>query len=74
MEHCHVIVILMAHLALSVKNLVGNVCASQMLLGDVVRPVVLDFMVFLTANHVIVLQLHSARLTQVKFKQELVIF
>jgi hypothetical protein len=55
----------MGHLALSVKNMVVNVCANQTLLGDVVKLVALDFMVSLTADRVIVLQLHFVRLTQV---------
>jgi hypothetical protein len=65
MEHCHVIVILMGHLVLSVRNMVVSVRANRMLLADAVKPVALDFMVYLTADHVIVLQLHFVRLTQV---------
>lgn len=70
MEHWHVSAILMAHSVLNVKNLVVSVHANQMLLGDVVGPVVLDFMVSLTANRVTVPQLHSVKLTQVRFKQK----
>jgi hypothetical protein len=73
MEHCHVIVILMVHSVLSVKNSVVSVHVNQMLLGDVARPVKLDFMVSLTANHATVLQLPSVRLIQVKFEQKCVL-
>lgn len=66
MELCHAIVILMDHSVLSVKNSVASVHASQMLLGDVVKPVVLDSMVFLAVNHVTVLQLLFVKLIQVK--------
>jgi hypothetical protein len=50
---------------LSVKNMVVNVRANRTLSGDVAKPVALDFMVSLTADHVIVLQLHFVKLTQV---------
>lgn len=60
----------MDHLVLSVKNSVVSVHASQMLLGDVARPVALDSMVFLTVNHVTVLQLPFVKLIQVKFEQK----
>jgi hypothetical protein len=65
MERCHVIAILMGHLVLSAKNMVVNVHANRTLSGDVVKPVALDFLVSLTADHVIVLQLHFVILTQV---------
>lgn len=71
MERCCVIAILMAHSVLNVKNLVASVHVNQTLLGDVVRPVVLDFMASLTANHVTVPQLRSVKLTQVRFKHKL---
>lgn len=60
----------MVHSVFNVKNLVGNVHANPMLLGDAVRPVVLDFLVSLIANLVTVPQLHSVKLTQVRFKQK----
>jgi hypothetical protein len=56
----------MGHLVLNVKNMVVNVLADRMLLGDAVKPVAPDFMVSLTADHVTVLQLRFVRLTQVR--------
>lgn len=67
-ERCHVTAILMGRLALSVKNMVVNVRANQTLLGDVVKLVALGFMVSLTADRVIVLQLRFVRLTQVRWR------
>ena len=58
----------MGRLVLSVKNMVVSVRANRTLSDDVVKPVALDFMVSLTADHVIVLQLHFVRLTQVSSK------
>jgi len=56
--------------------MVVNVRANQTLSGDVARPVALDFMVSLTADLVIVLQLHFVRLIQVssRFKVLTAIF
>jgi hypothetical protein len=70
MEHCHVIVILTDHLVSSVKSMVVSVRANRTLLGDAAKPVALDFMVSLTADHVIALQLHFVRLTQVNLRFE----
>jgi hypothetical protein len=55
----------MGRLVLSVKNTVVNARANRTLSGDVVKPVAPDFMVSLTADHAIVLQLHFVRLSQV---------
>ena len=66
----------MGRLVLSVRSMVVNVRANQTLSGDVARPVALDFMVSLTADLVIVLQLHFVRLIQVssRFKVLTAIF
>jgi hypothetical protein len=62
----------MGHLVLSVKNMVVNVHANRTLSGDAVKPVALDFMVSLTVDRAIALQLHFARLTQVSTRFKVV--